>query len=186
MPKLTSIDLSGCQEITDVSLSLLAQNCKLLEHLKVTNCNKLTDVGIQLIAQEIKHHLRTLDINDCPGITDKTLLYLGYYCEKLSCLRLKNTRVSPSVLAKLLSARLQLTELNVHGLAITDAFLSLVCRFQRNLRALDLSFCYHVTEHGINKVVQGLDFLQDLHLFGLAVALQDLEESRPPALSLFF
>lgn len=187
-PKLTSIDLSGCLEITDVSLSFLAQNCKSLNDLKVAGCPRIGDTGIQLIAQEVKRNLCSLDLNDCALVTDKALMYLGYYCENLSCLRLKNTRVSVGVLAKLLP-RIHLNELNVQGLQITDAFLVALCRFQQTLRVFDISFCYRVTLNGICKVIQDLDFLQELHMFGLTTTTELVackEFALRQNLSLFF
>lgn len=166
-PNLKRIDLSGCQEITDVSLSLIAQFCKNLQHLKASGCTQVGDTGVQLVAQEVKQQLRTLDLNDCPRISDKTLLYLGYYCPNLTCLRLKNTNVNVAVLSKLLSSRLHLNELDVQGLAITDAFLFLLLRSQQTLTRLNISFCYHVSVGGIQKIIEDLDLLEELHLFGL-------------------
>lgn len=186
-PNLTSIDLSGCLEVTDVSLSFLAQNCKTLQDLNLNGCPKIGDTGVQLIAQEVKGHLLSLDMNDCPLISDKALMYLGYYCENLACLRLKNTHVSVGVLAKLLP-RIHLKELNVQGVQITDAFLLALCRFQeKTLRVLDISFCYRVTLNGICKIIQDLGFLEELHMFGLTTTDEHIKEfALRRNLSLFF
>jgi len=188
-PNLTSIDLNGCHDITDVSLSLLAQNCKNLQHLRISGCSHIGDIGVQLVAQEAKHHLQTLDVNDCPLVTDKTLMYLGYYCPNLSCLRLKNTGVSIGVLAKLLSSRLHLLELNVQGLPITDSFLLLLLRVQQTLKILDISFCFHVSISVLQKFIEELDLLEELHLFGLATSLESVDwevYSSKHGLSIFF
>jgi hypothetical protein len=185
-PNLKSIDMSGCQEITDVSLSLLAQHCKSLQELKASGCTQLGDTGAQLVAQEVKHNLRTLDLNDCPRISDKTLLFLGYYCPNLTCLRLKNTQVTVAVLSKLLSSRLRLSELDVQGLAITDAFLLLLLRYQQSLTKLDISFCYRVSVGGIQKIIEELDLLEELHLFGLmSRELLDNEDFKQLRVSIF-
>jgi len=176
-PNLSSVNLTGCLEITDVSLSFLAQNCKKLQNLVVSGCPRIGDIGIQLIAQEVKHHLRVLHLNDCPRITDKSLLYLGHYCPHVSCLHLKNTSVSVPVLFKLLS-RLQLTELNVQSLPITDSLLIALTRLQPTMKVLDISFCSRVTITGLKHVIEKLEFLCELHVFGLAVPDLDLEALR--------
>lgn len=172
-PHLLSIDLSGCQEITDVSLSLLAQHCPLLQHIKLSGCPHVSDTGVQLIAQETKHHLLSLDLDECPAITDKTLLFLGYYCANISSLHLKNTRVTAGVLSKLLSSRFKLRELNVQGLPINDNFLFLLSRFQPYLEILDISFCYNITSQGIRKIILDEVFMQEIHLFGLPASITD-------------
>jgi len=186
-PNLSSVNLSGCPQISDVSLSYLAQNCKKLQSLVVSGCTRIGDIGVQLIAQETKSHLRVLDLNDCSLVSDKALVFLGHYCPNLSCLRLRNTKLSVSVLFKLLS-RLHLSELNVQGLQITDNLLAVLTRLQQTLKILDLSFCSRVTLPGIKHVIAKLEFLSELHAFGLTVPDVDLEKLRQsaPSLSLSF
>eukprot|EP01127_Copromyxa_protea_P001503 TRINITY_DN11484_c0_g1_i1.p1 TRINITY_DN11484_c0_g1~~TRINITY_DN11484_c0_g1_i1.p1 ORF type:complete len:329 (-),score=47.75 TRINITY_DN11484_c0_g1_i1:48-1034(-) len=188
-PNLTSINLTGCHEVTDVSLSLLAQNCKKIQHMRLSGCSLVGDAGVQLIAQETKDHLRTLDVKDCPLVTDKTLMFLGFYCPNISSLQLKNTNVTIGVLSKLLATRLHLTELNAQGLLITDSFLLLLLRSQQTLKILDISFCFHVSFSGIRRIIKELDLLEELHLFGLLKCHEstDWEEySSQHGLSLFF
>jgi len=182
-PNLTSVNLTGCLEITDVSMSFLAQNCKKLQILIVSGCPRIGDIGVQLIAQEAKHHLRILDLNECSRISDKALMYLGHYCPALSCLRLKNTSISVPVLFKLLS-RLQLSELNIQSLPITDSLLIVLARMQQTLRILDISFCSHVTINGLKHVIEKLEFLCELHVFGLAVPDVDLNTLKLSHISL--
>jgi len=182
-PNLSSVNLTGCLEITDVSLSFLAQNCKKIQNLIVSGCSRISDIGVQLIAQETKHHLRILDLNDCSRISDKALLFLGHYCPSLSCLRLKNTNITLSVLFKLL-ARLQLTELNIQSLPITDSLLVVLARMQPTLKVMDISFCSRVTINGLKHVTEKLEFLCELHMFGLAVPDVDLDTLRQSNLSL--
>jgi len=182
-PNLSSVNFTGCLEITDVSLSYLAQNCKKIQSLVLPGCPRISDIGIQLIAQEAKHHLRILDLNDCTRISDKAILFLGHYCPSLSSLRLKNTSITVPVLFKLLS-RLHLTELNIQSLPITDSLLVVLARMQQTLRVLDISFCSRVTIAGLKHVINKLEFLCELQVFGLAVPDMDLETLRQSHASL--
>jgi len=134
-PRLTRVTLKGCNDITHVALSYVAQYCKHVQELVISECPNIGDIGVQLIAQEAKKNLILLDIGDCPKITeDKTLLYLAHFCPNLSTLRLKNTLLSMTILAKLITTqnRFHLTELNLQGNhSITDSFLFLLSKFQK-------------------------------------------------------
>jgi len=191
-PHLTRVILKGCHGITHVALSYVAQNCKFLQELVISECPNIGDLGVRLIAQEAKKNLVLLDLSDCPKIIeDKTLLYLAHFCPNLSILRLKNTFLSMTILAKLLATqnRLHLTELNLQGNhSIMDSFLSLLCKFQKTLKVLDVSFCPNISfRTGIQKIVSSLDKLSELHAFGLKISEGDCESVRllKPSLSIF-
>jgi len=191
-PRLSSVCVKGCEHLTDVALSYLAQYCKQLQSVVVSECPNIGDIGIQLIAQEVKEHLLTLHMDDCPKILeDRTLLYLAHFCPHLSSLHLKNSGFSMTILAKLLSTqRFILTDLHLQGnLSITDSFLSLLCKHQKSLKTLDISFCPQITfQNGIRKLLSNLPSLSELHAFGLRISDVDCESMKllPPSLSVFF
>jgi len=191
-PSLTRVTLKGCRGITHVSLSYLAQFCKHVQELVLSECPNIGDRGVQLIAQEINTNLTMLDMGDCPNIReDKTLLYLAHFCPNLSSLRLKNTCLSMTLLAKLLTTqnRFHLSELNLQGnQSITDSFITILSKFQKSLKVLDVSFCPNLTFHnGIQKIVSHLTELSELHVFGMRVSEGNCESVRllKPSLILF-
>jgi len=190
-PRLSSVCMKGCQRLTDVALSYLAQYCKQLQSIVVSECPNIGDIGIQLIAQEVKEHMTTLHMDDCPKIhEDRTLLYLAHFCPHLSSLHLKNSGLSMTLLAKLLSThRFILNELHLQGnLSITDSFLALLCKHQKSLKTLDISFCPQITfQNGIRKLLSNLPLLSEVHAFGLRISEADCESMKllPPSLSVF-
>jgi len=191
-PRLSSVCFKGCQHITDVALSYLAQYCKQLQSLVVSECPSIGDIGVQLIAQEVKEHLITLHMDDCPKIhEDRTLLYLAHFCPHLASLHLKNSGLSMTLLAKLLSThRFILNDLHLQGnISITDSFLSLLCKYQNSLKTLDISFCPQITfQNGIKKLISNLPLLSEVHAFGLRISDTDCESMKllHPSLSVFF
>ena len=45
-PELYFVDLSHCKEITDIGVSSVASNCFRLNHIDLAYCQKITDVGV--------------------------------------------------------------------------------------------------------------------------------------------
>jgi len=164
-PKLKHIILKACHSITNTSLSLIAQHCQHISSLNFAECSTITDYGVQIIAQQSKTNLGLLDLNDCPGITDQIFQYLCFYCPNLKQLRIRGTRVSADGILHMVST-LALTELNVHGLEISDDLLRHIGYHQKKLQILDISFCYGVTAAGIRTLLKGCPMLRELHLFG--------------------
>eukprot|EP01126_Amoeba_proteus_P017634 TRINITY_DN1858_c0_g1_i1.p1 TRINITY_DN1858_c0_g1~~TRINITY_DN1858_c0_g1_i1.p1 ORF type:complete len:152 (-),score=27.25 TRINITY_DN1858_c0_g1_i1:483-938(-) len=87
-PTLNQINLLDCQQITDLSLSYIAEKCTNLQHLNVSGC-RIGCYGIQLVSQQTKGYLRSLEMNDCYQITDAIVPYLIYYCPNLVRLGLR-------------------------------------------------------------------------------------------------
>lgn len=177
-PHLTSINLKGCQKITNLSLSLLAQHCKNLSRVELSDC-KITNYAVQIIAQECKNNLSVLDITDCREITNDALSYLAFYCPNLKRLKLKGTRVTELGLMPLLQ-RVALLELNLQGLPISDLTLTTIAKNQKQLHLLNLSFCHSITLNALQMLIKTTPLLRELHLFGLAnITNNNLNELSP-------
>jgi len=176
-PDLTHLNLQNCTNITDLSLSVVAQFCKKLKVLNVSGCSKITTFSLQILAQECKSNLEEINLNECRAVTaDGGFLfnYLAYYCPNLKRLMLRDTKVSGSELVRLCS-KLKFTELNLQGLSsLTDDDLFAIAESQPYLEVLHLSFCYKVTLRGLQCLAARCPNLQELHLFGLNVGLSDL------------
>jgi len=158
-PDLVDINLHGCPQITDSSLSVIAQFCKKVRVLNLSGCDKITNYAIQIIAQESKSHLEELSLNDCRQITGGVLDYLAAYCPNLKRLSLRDTSVSGDEVTRLCK-RLSLTELNLQGLSVSDDDLLSIATSQSNLEILDVSFCYKISERGLQ---EGLSWCTNLH-----------------------
>jgi len=169
--------------ITDLSLSLIAQHCSNLQTLEVVGCD-IGNYGLQLIAQECKSNLLTLDVSDCGRVNDAIVPYLCFYCPNLERLGLRNTKIPDRGVSALLR-KLKLTALNIEGLPITDIQLCQISHFQPSLKELNLSFCYNASLKSIKTVIELCKDLTDVHLYGLGIGNDLLEELRREKLSIF-
>jgi len=176
-PDLTHLNLAGCPNITDLSLSVVAQFCKKLKVINISGCPKITNYSLQILAQECKSNLQEINVNECKGITSEgghLFNYLAFFCPNLKRLMLRDTKVTGAELVRLCSMK-SFTELNLQGLSsLTDEDLYAVAESQPYLEVLHLSFCYKVTLRGLQYLAARCLNLLELHLFGLNVCLRDL------------
>lgn len=75
LPKLETLSLGYCQNITDVGLSCIASN-RTIRWLSVMGCQKVTDRGLEALMP--MRQLNALDLRGCRGISDTGLSYLGH------------------------------------------------------------------------------------------------------------
>ncbi len=78
--QLRSLTVSDCYEITDHSISTIAQHCSDLTLLSVSNCYRITDASLQDIVQKCRA-LQSLDVAACFNVTDITILCIAEQCQ---------------------------------------------------------------------------------------------------------
>ncbi|KAL5508945.1 hypothetical protein EMCRGX_G004216 [Ephydatia muelleri] len=73
--ELRRMDLEECVLITDTTLTNLSHHCPHLQKLVLSHCERITDAGIdQLLSGACGgEELQTLELDNCPLITDHTL-----------------------------------------------------------------------------------------------------------------
>ena len=101
---LVSINLRGT-EITDVSLRYLAQSLPSLGRLVLSSCSRLTDAGLVQLGDQttsLPSTLHTLDLSDCPGVTELAALVP---CSALRFLHFPGSGVAADTAARFLEAR---------------------------------------------------------------------------------
>eukprot|EP01128_Nolandella_sp_AFSM9_P005573 TRINITY_DN270_c0_g2_i2.p1 TRINITY_DN270_c0_g2~~TRINITY_DN270_c0_g2_i2.p1 ORF type:complete len:1572 (+),score=354.00 TRINITY_DN270_c0_g2_i2:505-5220(+) len=57
LPRLTSLDLSGCSTLNDSHLELIAENAPNLTHLSLSRCSGLTRTGMATLLSSLSHSL---------------------------------------------------------------------------------------------------------------------------------
>ena len=72
---LEILNLSGCSQITDFTVSLLPDSCPHLKTLNLTRCRKLTDQAMHCVAK--LSHLEKLYLYAVEGISDAGFALLG-------------------------------------------------------------------------------------------------------------
>ena len=80
---LTSLDLAGCNAVTNAGLELLVKKCTQLSDLVIRSCKNVTETGFTLLAKSCKQ-LARLDLLYCTKVTDAVV---GMFIEECSKLR---------------------------------------------------------------------------------------------------
>ena len=110
---LTTLLLSGCEDITDATLIHLTQHCRQIENIDLSGC-PVTDMGLSILSLNFPH-LHTIVLRKCAHITDAGLLHISRNMPGLVKLVLSGTSVSDSVLQALATNNPLLNELELTG-----------------------------------------------------------------------
>jgi hypothetical protein len=127
-PKLISVDLNYCSNITDAGLTEVGRGCPNLQTLNLSCCRNITDAGLMEVGRGCQN-LQTLNLS-WSNITDAGLMEVGRGCTNLQTLNL--FRCS----------------------SITDAGVMEVGRGCQNLQTLNLSVCRNITDACKNALQQ--------------------------------
>lgn len=73
--------------VTDIGISHLVKNCKLIVDLNLSGCKNITDRSLQLVADNYQE-LESLNITRCIKVTDGGLQQILLKCSPLKCLNL--------------------------------------------------------------------------------------------------
>ncbi|KAK5648871.1 hypothetical protein RI129_003763 [Pyrocoelia pectoralis] len=159
---LTNLNLSLCKQVTDNSLSRIAQYLKNLEVLELGGCCNITNTGLVLIAWGLKK-LKRLNLRSCWHVSDQgighisgynqdasggnqMLEYLGLQdCQRLSDEALKHVSIG---LTSLKSINLSFC------VSITDSGLKYLAKMN-SLRELNLRSCDNISDIGMAYLTEG-------------------------------
>jgi len=161
MAGLTSLDLTGCVRVRGTSLRALSSNLTALTHLNLSGWTRLSEAALEELC--ILRRMKCLHLASCGGVTGQGLSVLGRL-PVLSCLYLGGRLVCDGVLQGI--ARLKcLTSLHLQNCSnVTDKGLASLAGHPC-LAALDLSCSDAVSDEGL-MVLSTLSTLSRLHLGG--------------------
>ena len=145
-PKLNSLNLAWCGNITDASLSEVARRCSKLQTLDLTCCY-ITDAGMAEVGKCT--NLQSLNLWDCQNITDAGMVEVARRCSKLQTLNLSCCRNITDVGMAEVGKCTNLHSLNLEGcFSINDAGMVEVGKCT-NLHSLNLTCCFSITDVGM-------------------------------------
>jgi hypothetical protein len=111
-PKLTELDLSGCQRISDQSVLQLANSCCDMEVLSLKLCLKLTDRSLSVVLNNLGK-LRSLNLKRCGRMTNEA--FANFSCKDLLQLNVNYcTSITPNALLKVISVAPLLANISFH------------------------------------------------------------------------
>jgi hypothetical protein len=162
-----TVNLAGCETITDSALISLCEQCTHLRCLELQRCHHLTDAGVSAIGRCCRL-LTELNLNGCTAITDKGAVAIGDGCPWLTKIELQDcSQVSDVGVVALARSRLEkvvLTNLN----RVTDEGAAALSRCPL-LRSVILQGLDQVTDFGIAALAKGCPDVRQLSLRGTGV-----------------
>ncbi|KAM0938774.1 putative leucine-rich repeat domain superfamily [Dioscorea sansibarensis] len=165
---LEELGLAGCVKITDSGLSILADGCKHIKSLDVSKCSKISDIGVSSVA-EVCSSLRSLKLSDCGNVTDNSIISLAQSCINIETLVISGCHnvSDESIRSLALACGVNLKVLRMEWcLKITDLSVSSVLQSCRNLVALDIGCCDHITDSAFQAL--GISGASDLRVLKIS------------------
>ncbi|XP_027344901.1 F-box/LRR-repeat protein 2-like [Abrus precatorius] len=192
---LTSINLSGCCQLTRSTFFILTRNCPLLSEIKmertyigVEDSNSKVDVVINLEVKTIYlgdnvllsdanvieftsicPSLQLLDLKGCEGVSGECVVEVLKRCE----IRHLNMAYTGMRVFDIDFEVCQLKVLNLSGSRIEDEALSMISKRCSGLVLLDIHSCWHVTAKGVREVVENCKALKELNLKNCGLVSDD-------------
>ncbi|XP_037349065.2 protein AMN1 homolog [Talpa occidentalis] len=130
-PKLESLVLSSCSQVTDMSLVEISTYLKALRCLDVSGCRQVTNAGVHALARSC-HHLKCLDLSST-GISKRGVCLLANYCHiSLECVKLSFCKnVTLDAVKRLCKNCRRLKILHLYGCTITSGLCKIKEAYKR-------------------------------------------------------
>lgn len=128
---LTSLDLSGCDQITDRGVASLAFHLPHLEQLHLKGCTRVTSESIALLAHHCRD-LKILNLQGCVRVDDVAIGHLTHHCALLEVINLQGCY------------------------RVTDASLFAIMHSCANLKSLDIRRCSGISHTAMSTVLMKL------------------------------
>ena len=160
--RLTAVNVSGCRNFTDEAIKAITASGT-VRSLNVAYCGKLlTDESITAVARNCPA-LTSLTVADCKFLTDASLEALGNGCPALTTLDVSRCKqLTDESIQALVVGCPALTTLNLRNCALlTDAAIRAVATLPQ-LRALRIFGCRKVTAESIQALAVGCPTLRTL------------------------
>jgi hypothetical protein len=182
--QLEQIDLQSCYKITDRGMGKLAENCPMLQDVKL-GCFEITDATIFSL---VKHcsRLHSVGLSGANNITDEGLLHLAQGCTDLKKIELSFSTIADAGLRKLAEACPGLEEVilwscnniteaavgflvqhchHLHTLDVdtnfTDAGCALFGEGNRAMKEFTLGSCCDISDAGMRSVAAAFPCMED-------------------------
>ena len=164
---LKSIDLSRCQDITDIGVSALGHGCSQLQSIDLSYCRSITDIGVSALGHGCGQ-LQSIDLSYCRSITDIGISALGHGCGQLQSIDLSYCQdITDIGISTLGHGCGQLQTINLsYCQDITDIGVSALGHGCGQLQSINLRYCRNITDIGISALGHGCGQLQSINLCG--------------------
>eukprot|EP00795_Rhopilema_esculentum_P012969 gene12969-3730_t len=129
------VEMFGCFNISNVSLTILQEYCPLIETFNIGQCHKVSDAALAGFAKKAKR-LENVDLRGCKQIRDTSMKVIAESCPNLSTLVVANCHM------------------------VTDASLIAIASSLKNIRCIDVCGCTKIADRGIQALAKSCSKLQ--------------------------
>ncbi|XP_010244792.1 PREDICTED: F-box/LRR-repeat protein 2 [Nelumbo nucifera] len=163
---LQKLALSRCRGYTYVGISSLLSAYRSLNYLDIGGADFLTDQSITELFQYLQN-LSFINLNSCSHLTNSTLFNLARDCPSLEEIRMERTSLGEEKFSTELRKNNQIRTLKLAwNKCLSDTTLKKVGIVCPNLRSLDLSHCWSITEKGIEAIGSSCIGIMELKVNG--------------------
>ncbi|XP_023639164.1 F-box protein At3g58530 [Capsella rubella] len=165
-PKLKVFSIYWNVRVTDAGIKHLVKNCRHIIDLNLSGCKSLTDKSMELVAESYQE-LQSLNITRCVKIADDGLLEVLQKCSSLQTLNLYALSGLTDKAYKKISLLADLRFLDLCGAQnLSDEGLGDIAKCDK-LESLNLTWCVRITDAGVITMANSCTSLEFLSLFGI-------------------
>ncbi|KAK3405633.1 hypothetical protein EUGRSUZ_K01865 [Eucalyptus grandis] len=165
-PNLKVFSIYWNVRVTDIGIKHLVENCRHLVDLNLSGCKNITDKSLELVADSY-NELQSLNLTRCVKLTDIGLRQILFKCSSLQSLNLYALSSLTDNAYNNISSLSHLKYLDLCGAQnLSDDALSCIAKCGKVV-ALNLTWCVRITDKGVIAVAEGCVSLEFLSLFGI-------------------
>ncbi|KNA15215.1 hypothetical protein SOVF_099980 [Spinacia oleracea] len=154
---LVSLSISSCLGVTDLGLEAIGKGCSNLKHISLRNCCFMSNIGL-LEFSKSSESLESMHLEDCNRITLSGVMAALSNCSLklrslslVKCMGLKDMPFQEAIIYPCMTLRC----LSVKNCpAVGSVSLSILGKMCPNLKQVDLSGLYGITDEGILSLLE--------------------------------
>lgn len=169
LPLTVGYDLSGCTQITKLSLAQIVRN-RAVVAINLDGCRNLDDQSVLLLSHVAKQ-LELLSLAGLTEITDGGVIPIVSACSRLSVLNINHcSRLSQNTLFYAAQANKNIRTLHAAGVYINNEGLLSLCQLLSPdlFTSLDISLCREITDFSLITVARTFPRLTFINICGLS------------------
>uniref|UniRef100_A0A1I8B6J9 F-box domain-containing protein n=1 Tax=Meloidogyne hapla TaxID=6305 RepID=A0A1I8B6J9_MELHA len=161
--RLEELNISWCEQITDLGLFYIAKNCI---NLKTLFCKGLDNITSNCFANLEMAELKRLSLHSCPNVLDETVNDIARHCPRLEFLSLSNCKeITDNSLVAISLGCPRLKDIELAGcINLTDAGFIQLSKNCHELERMDLEECLLITDITLSNLNNGCPNLLSLSL----------------------